>query len=364
MGAPLSPLGSAQATGHIKGFDGLRAFSIILVVLTHLGMLAHLPDTPFFQHRVQAIISGGTGVNIFFTLSGFLITRLLLREQARKGGIHLRSFYARRFLRLTPPFTLFILILLVGIAFGLYSVKPVGLIVSFLYLYNYIPQFLLSGWLSHTWSLAVEEQFYLVWPFLIILLPRRRLAIVAFGATLLSVIAAYFLHRATFHHGGHVYALREVFLVSRWFFPAAGPIMVGALVAVLAFHRPVAARGLALKAYSLAMSAALFLSPLYLPGAMLRAAFVIQAAGVALLLLIVMERQRSTLTRVLDLPPIAYLGKISYGVYLYHVLVISTGPNSALVKSVPLSIVLFMGLSIASYELFEKPILKLKERFQ
>ena len=209
MDGPPIPVGNSKAMGHIKGFDGLRAFSIILVLLTHLGMLAHLPDTPFFRDRFRDIVSGGTGVNVFFTLSGFLITGLILREQARKGRIRLRSFYARRFLRLTPPFALFMILLLTGITCSLYTVRPIGLIISFLYLYNYIPHFLLDGEISHTWSLAVEEQFYLVWPFLITLLPRRTLAMVALGAIALAVAAAELLPLTKFYHGGHLYARRQ-----------------------------------------------------------------------------------------------------------------------------------------------------------
>ncbi|MBK9419932.1 MAG: acyltransferase [Flavobacteriales bacterium] len=364
MGTAPELVGSGKASSHIKGFDGLRAISIILVILTHMSVLDYLPDTAFFQGRFHPLVSGVTGVNIFFTLSGFLITRILIREQARTGKINLRSFYARRFLRLTPPFILFLVLLLIGTAFGVYTVYPIGLLLSFAYLYNFIPHFLLNGQLSHTWSLAVEEQFYLVWPFLITLLPHRRLAFAALAAVALAVLAAYVLPGLSFPHNGHVYTLQDTFFVSRWFFPAAGPIMVGAFMAVLLFKRPAACRHLALSSLAFPLSAALFLSPLYLPVALLPMAFVIQAAGVAVLLLAIMERQEGALTRLLEFRPLAYLGKISYGVYLYHVLATSTGAAGATVKSAPLSILLFMGLAIASYELYEKPILKLKARFQ
>ncbi|MFT3885692.1 MAG: acyltransferase family protein [Flavobacteriales bacterium] len=128
---PSLPAPSA-ISGHIRGFDGLRAISITMVVASHHGLFQLLPHTSFIRDRIIPLFAGVTGVNIFFTLSGFLITRLLLQEQDRKGTIQLRRFYIRRFLRLTPPFLLFFLLLGICVYLGWLRARPVGMLIFIL----------------------------------------------------------------------------------------------------------------------------------------------------------------------------------------------------------------------------------------
>ena len=90
---------------YIKGFDGLRAFSILFVVLTHLGVYGILCHGEFYSRRVIMLINGTTGVNIFFAISGFLITTILLREKQAVGKINLKNFFARRFLIIPNRFS-------------------------------------------------------------------------------------------------------------------------------------------------------------------------------------------------------------------------------------------------------------------
>src|SRR5687768_16646603 len=97
---------------YIKGFDGLRAISIIMVFVTHLGINSYFTPGSFAMKRIEPLFSGGTGVNIFFVISGFLITRILQRELLSRGKINIRRFFIRRFLRLLPPLFIFYLILL------------------------------------------------------------------------------------------------------------------------------------------------------------------------------------------------------------------------------------------------------------
>lgn len=350
-------------SGHIRGFDGLRAISILFVVLTHYGLYHQLPDVPFIRHRLWHLCSGVTGVNIFFALSGFLITRLLLQEQDRRGRIALKRFYIRRFLRLSPPFLLFFVLLIGCVALGLLRARPIGLVVSFCYLYNYIPHPWTDGSLSHTWSLAVEEQFYLVWPFLLTRLARKWLVRGAALLIGLAVLAGFLLPLVVLRHNGQAYPLDTLFHIEHWFFPAAGPIMVGALTSVLARTYPRWIERITTPAWSLLVAAALFAAPLYLPFALFPLVPVVQAAGVCMLLMRIVERQGSPLARALEVKPLAYIGKISYGIYIYHVLIIGTGPGGGIVHAFPLDLAVILALSIASYELYERPLLKLKERF-
>lgn len=103
---------------YIKGFDTLRAISIAMVVTAH-----SLPNLWIQDHRIWYLISGDTGVLVFFVISGFLITTLLLKEKRMNGIINLKKFFARRFLRLLPPLVIFYLAILVLMTTGLFK-KP------------------------------------------------------------------------------------------------------------------------------------------------------------------------------------------------------------------------------------------------
>lgn len=161
-------------------FDGLRAIAALLVI----GF-----------HAVAPLLVGGfLGVDIFFVLSGFLITRLLLDEQDREGRIELRRFYLKRLLRLTPP--LVVMLALYAICAPLlipdYDHHGRDALLAGLYLSDYTIS--LTGapmFLDHTWSLAVEEHFYLIWPAVLIAahrLPRERLVSVLFVAYAVATI--------------------------------------------------------------------------------------------------------------------------------------------------------------------------------
>ena len=141
----------------LRALDGLRAVSILLVLFDHLlinGLVAG--DGPWWR-----LDMGRVGVRIFFVISGFLITGLVMRELADTGRIRLGRFFFRRFFRIAPP-ALALLAVLSGLAaFGLSDVGPRAVLHALTYTSNYVAM----PWdLAHTWSLSVEEQFYLFWP--------------------------------------------------------------------------------------------------------------------------------------------------------------------------------------------------------
>ena len=159
---------SATPLGYVPGLDGLRAIAVTLVIAAHLG--------------IRPLDGGTIGVHIFFVLSGFLITSLLLQEGAQHGNIALGVFYARRALRLLPA------MLIVVVATDAYMAIDAGNAVrsstltatpSVLFYYanwRWVAHgdSAALGWFGHMWSLAVEEQFYLVWPLLLIVVIRGR----------------------------------------------------------------------------------------------------------------------------------------------------------------------------------------------
>lgn len=147
----------------IPSLNGLRAFSIILVILSHLLIVESFPVG--FKILLRPFANGEIGVRIFFVISGFLITWLLLKEREKTGKINLRKFYLRRLLRIFPVFYFYILVVwLTGKILG-NEVEPEIIFISAVYLQNF--SFAGSHWLlAHSWSLAVEEQFYLIWPWI------------------------------------------------------------------------------------------------------------------------------------------------------------------------------------------------------
>ena len=148
------------APSHIPSLDGFRGLSILIVIIAHLNYSYKNPIVFF-------LVEGGSlGVYIFFVISGFIITTLLLKEKLRKGRISLRSFYIRRFLRIFPVAYLFLFVLCLLNYFFHLAIPAMAFAGAAFYLTNF--SFIPFIWYTaHFWSLAVEEQYYLVFPFIL-----------------------------------------------------------------------------------------------------------------------------------------------------------------------------------------------------
>jgi peptidoglycan/LPS O-acetylase OafA/YrhL len=163
---PLSDQGRERSVvdgfpqGFIPSLDGWRALAIILVLGDHMVYSNDYPEA--WKVRTAAIFHGDLGVRLFFVLSGFLITTLLFREVRRTGGISLRGFFIRRGLRILPVAMVFLGCLAILTGFGLYHDPLTSWLGSLTFTRNYMG----SGGSAtvHYWSLSVEEQFYVVWP--------------------------------------------------------------------------------------------------------------------------------------------------------------------------------------------------------
>jgi peptidoglycan/LPS O-acetylase OafA/YrhL len=207
------------ASQRLPSLDGLRAVSIALVIGSHaLGMF----ELPSWLQPFAFIVNGNLGVRIFFCISGFLITYLLLQERKRTGSIDLKAFYIRRALRIFPANYLFIAVL-ATISFADWTKIPTcNLLTALTYTKNYGCDGPLEG---HLWSLGVEEQFYLLWPFAVVYCnPRRALAIACLLCFIapISRAAEYVLGNSPF----------------TWLPSNADGLMVGAALAYVAALRP------------------------------------------------------------------------------------------------------------------------------
>ncbi|TWO34382.1 acyltransferase [Seonamhaeicola sediminis] len=278
---------------YIKGYDSLRAISILMVITSHLGSYKMLPNFDFIQVRVWSLISGSTGVLIFFTLSGFLITSILFEEKKHRGYINLKKFYIRRFLRLLPPLVIFYSIIILIMLFKLIKPNFEGLLLSIFYAYNFVPEKLYTVEIGHTWSLAVEEQFYITWPIIVIYLKKVKHLIYA-AIIVVGLCLGFALVYSEL--GG----FRSNFKPFRWFIPAVGPIMLGCLFSVLNF-KYISKVPYLLKRNKLIfwMSLIFFLCPTYIPISYMVVSFIFQAVGVSIFLVWIYYNQNSSLVNVL-----------------------------------------------------------------
>ena len=294
-------------------------------------------------------------MDVFFVLSGYLITSILLDELRRTDRISLGNVYMRRFLRLTPPLVVLALFQFVRSAFSqngseIREATIVG--VAYLENWNAVFDFAPHDVMAHTWSLAVEEQFYWLWPLLLPLFLKKRPR-----AWIAGALAAMTLTRFALGIYGFPEAALQAFIAER---PVG--LLIGCVLAFLPIDRwrpnVVIAPGALIVLVALGLFAerslfAFLIAPL--------------AASLATGALIVCPQGPSPIVRVLSLGPIRYTGKISYGLYLYHWPIFILGESVKIPTPFHLYavavIALIFAIAALSFEFVEKPFLKLKDRF-
>jgi peptidoglycan/LPS O-acetylase OafA/YrhL len=190
MGIGASSGKNTAWEARIPSLDGIRAVAILMVVLAHLGVPPGFISLPAGSGDVL----GDTGVRIFFVLSGFLISTLLIGEHTRTGKVNLAQFYIRRVFRICPAFYLYLAALAAGSTLGWIVLRSNDLAKAAVYTVDYFPWSSTSKFVRHIWSLSVEEQFYLLWPVAIWALGPSRAKWIA----LVSIIASPFWRLAVF----------------------------------------------------------------------------------------------------------------------------------------------------------------------
>ncbi|GHG11635.1 acyltransferase family protein [Paracoccus aerius] len=297
---------------YFLSLNGLR-FLCIVAVLWH-----HAPGNGQVN-SVQLLERGFVGVDFFFVLSGFLITTLLLREERRKGAISLAGFYRRRALRILPAY----LLLVTAVSVYWIGVKGQTELLGLVpYYYVFLANFLKSDipLLSITWSLSVEEQYYLLWPALLILLPaatRLRAAVLS-GLVVLCLLAMLGLGERL-----DLPRLETSQAIFVWPSMSYAAILSGSLVAVLLNH-PTGFRCLwRLCGWNGAPVVLFAMLLLYLhltPESLLGWPALGMDMLMALCLTSLVMREDHALRPVLTFAPVARVGEISYGLYLYHLI--------------------------------------------
>lgn len=322
----------------IPSLDGIRAIAISLVIYWHLWLPTHVS---------QVGVDWGTlGVYIFFVLSGFLITGLLIREQSgRMHSVSLKNFYIRRFFRIIPPLLCFLLAvkLLITLGFPLASNRAILFSLSFFRNYRPGPQVF-----NHLWSLSVEEQFYLLWPFLFACLSKKALSRVL---TAIIVIVPVIRFVAVLWVGdkyawnteqvadglawGCLLALRQDDLranpLYQWFTCSYATLILPCVIIAGAY------------VYPLSVNALLGKSAIFL--------------CVALGIDVMIQRRDSVVGKILNAAPVTWLGRVSYSLYLWQQLFLTVKGKPW--DWFPANVALAFLCASLSYYFLEQPAIRL-----
>lgn len=343
----------AQRRG-IPSLDGLRAIAVLVVIWGHGA--ATLEQTPLVEGLRAVLPTGYFGVQVFFVLSGFLITMLLVREREKTGRISLGSFYKRRAYRILPALYVFLLVLLVLALTGVITgIGPRDFISSALFLRDYWPTDG-SWWVGHTWSLSVEEQFYILWPLLVIWLPRR----IAVRVLAIGVLVSPLVRLATYvlPHGNI-----EITLA---FHTRADALMIGCLLAfAIGTPRFERAVDVMLRRHlgwiAVAWLPISWIATTQLAGIWLyTVGYIGDALAVAVIMVWMMRRPSTPFGKILNTRVMIHIGLISYSLYLYQQLFM-TRHNETWFGGLTIGglLALFVVAEV-SYQLVEKPFIKLR----
>jgi peptidoglycan/LPS O-acetylase OafA/YrhL len=322
-----------KTSGRIPTLDGWRCVAIVLVLITHF-QVSYMHHNLFNAAWMDL---GQHGVTIFFVLSGYLITSMLLAEQK----ISLTKFYLRRFLRLMPVAWTYLLVLVVISAFTAFHVN--GGITGCLFFYrNYVPETSLNTCTEHFWSLSLEEQFYLLWPPILVLFGSKKSALVA------SVSIALIVLNRTLRWEYYMYDVRHLYSEVR-----ADALLVGCILALLLQHEEV-------EEFFRRHSSRIF--PICGVGLLVDIFFfhklipTHEDVFIALLIGSTVYNPSLFASRILEMDHLKLTGRVSYGIYIWQGLLLRGNLGIAGLILLPIIVAL-------SWNFIEKPFMALGKKF-
>jgi peptidoglycan/LPS O-acetylase OafA/YrhL len=386
---------TATASGHrFRGFDGLRGVAILLVIVYHGVLAVRYPLARLGPAR-QLLLAGWTGVDLFFALSGFLITSLLLREEERAsaaqrpGSFSIGRFYLRRALRILPAFYA-VLALNVFVFSRMRFIpsanldaivqSPTGLWPFGTFWANYAIAYwhhlgaagadMPAGAYWVFWSLCVEEHFYLLWPLFLLLFKDVRVRVAV--AVAVCVLVAVARHSALGWQGPLAVFYPSHFRIDSILWGSTAALLSGHVRLALRWPRVLIGLGVA-SILTLILTGILSLVPLGTPLGFSLGLSLLSLTS-ALVLLELVAHPSSMLARALEFPMLARIGKVSYGMYLLHLPMMDLGmvmlfatPRQPTTANLVLALGLFTVVSYAAawilHHIVERPFLALKDRY-
>jgi len=331
----------------LPSLDGLRAFSIILVCIGHVAGTVGSPEFLLPLHSL-----GNFGVKIFFVISGFLITYLLLIEKEKTGTINLKEFYIRRTFRLFPAFYFFIICIAVAQYFQFIELRPGDLFHASTYTMNFHHD--RSWWLNHTWSLAVEEQFYLIWPLLLMFIGHRKSYVAA-----ITVIVTVPLIRSIMWYGFDV----TPSAMTREFQAVADALAVGCILAYI-YKKNIKIPKWFKTIWFHSIPLLMFIVPMVLMKINPSLFYIVGQSFVNICAAAMIWRymivQEGFPFKLLNWKPAIWLGGLSYSLYLWQEPFLNSWVQDWY-ASWPVNIVLVFVFAVFSYYFIEQPFIKLRK---
>ncbi len=365
---------AGQTFGRLPSLDGWRALSIILVLGDHCLLVHKFPA--FLEKPFDWFFDGNLGVRVFFVISGFLITSLLLRENEKTGRISLSNFYKRRALRILPVYTAFLAVVALLQLVTTFH-QGLSMWVTNLTFTTGFVVFGDSGWsltTFHLWSLAIEQQFYLIWPALVAwmaLAKQPRWAFAVLAVPLVFAPAARVLVYL------NLVPVEFVWLLNRYtFFVNGDSLAVGCAAAILFVRRFACIEPLLIhhRWTVLSIGVLCLVGPQVLISLFLFAPLTVplgstmQACGSALLIMQSICLPEFSIFRLLNVAVVSWFGVLSYSIYIWQQLFLRDAAlglgGGAWWNSFPTWLLAAVALGAASYYLLEKPFMNIRSRLR
>jgi peptidoglycan/LPS O-acetylase OafA/YrhL len=349
-----------SSAGQIPVLDGLRGLSIIAVI--------------GFHGEWAGFSGGGRGVDLFYVISGYLIAWLLLKEKSKYGSVSLKLFYYRRMLRILPAFYVFLAGYWIMCQFIFADFKKElgqSLVIAGTYSTN-----IMIGWfnydvlLAHTWSLSMEEQFYLIFPAVIAFTSRTKAIIIACSVIICLPFWRFIIYMMS---DSNISVYRFAYSPDT----RMDTIIIGCLIALIMVdanankaakkwfsHASVFVAGIIIIAGAIILSeqSKFFMSTI---------GYTLIAAGVSVILLFALSNPDHSVNRFIATKPLQIIGRLSYALYLWHPASLGIANKVAYHTDIHwqgiVQVVAYVGIAftcaIASYFLVERPFLHLKDRY-
>ncbi len=342
----------------LPSLDGLRAFSAAMVVFCHAGKVLKVGRrVPFGMGVLDDW--GPVGVTVFFVISGFLITNLLLDERRETSAINLRAFYFRRTFRILPAYWTYLAVVAVLASAGFVNADTNGFAHAVSFTTDYFNP---SSWaLNHSWSLSVEEQFYLLWPLAVVVLgamkARRTALVLLCAAPVARVLTYYFAPQLRPAITSMLHLRVDALMIGCWAALEREARPSSRILELLA--RPVS--GLLGAAYCVVIASVVR----HAGGPVVTAAlgYSLEALGACAVVLWALKHPASRAGRILNAAPVARVGVLSYSLYLWQQLWLTHETPTPL-WAIPLLVAGAVLSAEASYRFVEAPMLRLRSRLQ
>ena len=339
---------------HFPGLDGLRGISIIIVISSHLAMYTPITD----------YINGGIGVEIFFVISGFLITSLLLKEKIKHGVVSFKNFYIRRFLRIVPVAYLFLIVIIILNNRLKLGVPVKSFFASFLYVRNIPFKNTYDWYTAHFWSLSVEEQFYIAFPFFIVSRTNKFIIVavlIILTLPLLNILGFNNVGVFYSNHIIHVFTFILIHLLGK----GTAAILAGSLYSILLFKKVIVIEKLRSNYYLsfilLIIGFLVFMRISFLYNDYLAVILFPVITGYIILLNL---KERNLLRNILENPILTKIGVLSYSLYIWQQFFIQKWYFFKYSDTIIVRVLMIFFVSSISYYFFEKFFLRYKAKFK